>query len=62
MSFIPMGGYKPVPGYNTVSDGNEDYYWGMGLTAEEVAKEYKINREDQDIFAFNSHQKVLSAI
>ena len=39
MSFIPMGGYKPVPGYNTVSDGNEDYYWGMGLTAEEVAKE-----------------------
>jgi acetyl-CoA acyltransferase len=62
MSFIPMGGYKPVPGYNTVSDGNEDYYWGMGLTAEEVAKEYKINREDQDIFALNSHQKALSAI
>ena len=62
MSFIPMGGYKPVPGYNTVSNGNEDYYWGMGLTAEEVAKEYKINREDQDIFAFNSHQKALSAI
>ena len=62
MSFIPMGGYKPVPGYNTVSNGNEDYYWGMGLTAEEVAKEYKINRENQDIFAFNSHQKALSAI
>ena len=62
MSFIPMGGYKPVPGYNTVSNGNEDYYWGMGLTAEEVAIEYKINREDQDIFAFNSHQKALSAI
>ena len=62
MSFIPMGGYKPVPGYNTVSNGNEDYYWGMGLTAEEVAKEYKINREDQDVFAFNSHQKALSAI
>ena len=62
MSFIPMGGYKPVPGYNTFSNGNEDYYWGMGLTAEEVAKEYKINREDQDVFAFNSHQKALSAI
>ena len=62
MSFIPMGGYKPVPGYNTVSNGNEDYYWGMGLTAEEVAKEYKISREDQDIFAFNSHQKALLAI
>ena len=62
MSFIPMGGYKPVPGYNTVSNGNEDYYWGMGLTAEEVAKEYKINREDQDVFAFNSHQKALSAV
>ena len=62
MSFIPMGGYKPVPGYKTVSNGNEDYYWGMGLTAEEVAKDYKIDREDQDIFAFNSHQKALSAI
>jgi|TARA_B100001093_G_scaffold41010_1_gene34957 acetyl-CoA acyltransferase len=62
MSFIPMGGYKPVPGYNIVSKGNEDYYWGMGLTAEEVAKAYKIKREDQDIFAYNSHKKALSAI
>tara|TARA_B100001063_G_scaffold74862_1_gene69146 strand:+ start:2742 stop:3923 length:1182 start_codon:yes stop_codon:yes gene_type:complete len=62
MSFIPMGGYKPVPGYNLVSKGNEDYYWGMGLTAEEVAKAYKIKREDQDIFAYNSHKKALSAI
>ena len=62
MSFIPMGGYKPVPGYNIVSKGNEDYYWGMGLTAEQVAKDYNIKREDQDIFAFNSHQKALKAI
>jgi len=62
MSFIPMGGYKPVPGYNIVSEGNEDYYWGMGLTAEQVAKDYNIKREDQDIFAFNSHQKALKAI
>lgn len=62
MSYIPMGGYKPVPGYTVVSKGNEDYYWGMGLTAEQVAKDYNIKREDQDIFAYNSHQKALKAI
>ena len=61
MSYIPMGGYKPTPDYNLAKSGNEDYYWGMGLTAEEVAKEYKINREDQDEFAYNSHQKALKA-
>ncbi len=62
MSFIPMTGYKPVPSYNTVSKGKEDYYWGMGLTAEQVAKEYKISREDQDVFSFNSHIKAIQAI
>lgn len=62
MSFIPMGGYKPVPDYKVASEGHEDYYWGMGLTAEAVANEFKISREDQDEFAFNSHQKALKAI
>jgi acetyl-CoA acyltransferase len=61
MSFIPMGGYKPTPDYEVAAAGNEDYYWGMGLTAEAVAKQYNISREDQDQFAFNSHQKALKA-
>ncbi|WP_432670470.1 acetyl-CoA C-acyltransferase [Flavobacterium sp. SM2513] len=61
MSFIPMGGYKPVPDYAVAKEGNEDYYWGMGLTAEAVAKKYKVSREDQDLFSFNSHQKALKA-
>lgn len=62
MSYIPMGGYKPVPNYSAALEGNEDYYWGMGLTAEEVANRYNISREDQDEFAFNSHQKALKAL
>src|SRR6056297_1375254 len=61
MSYIPMGGYKPTPDYATAKEGHEDYYWGMGLTAEAVAKKYKVSREDQDEFAFNSHQKSLKA-
>ena len=62
MSYIPMTGFKPVPNYNTVSKGKEDYYWGMGLTAEQVAKEYKISRESQDVFAYESHQKAIKAL
>jgi len=61
MSFIPMGGYKPTPDYAVAKEGHEDYYWGMGLTAEAVAKQYNVSREDQDEFAFNSHQKALKA-
>jgi len=61
MSYIPMGGYKPVPDYEVAKAGNEDYYWGMGLTAEAVAKKYKVSREDQDEFAYNSHQKANKA-
>lgn len=61
MSFIPMGGYKPTPDYEVAKQGNEDYYWGMGLTAEAVAEKYNVSREDQDEFAFNSHQKALKA-
>lgn len=62
MSYIPMGGYKPVPNYEVAKNGHEDYYWGMGLTAEAVAKEYKVSREQQDEFSYNSHQKALKAI
>ncbi|PCE62470.1 acetyl-CoA C-acyltransferase [Sediminicola luteus] len=61
MSYIPMGGYKPVPDYKAAKAGNEDYYWGMGLTAEAVANQFKVSREDQDEFAYNSHQKALKA-
>lgn len=61
MSFIPMGGYKPTPDYAVAKDGHEDYYWGMGLTAEAVAKQFNISRADQDEFAFQSHNKALKA-
>jgi acetyl-CoA acyltransferase len=61
MSYIPMGGYKPTPDYKVAAAGNEDYYWGMGLTAEAVAKQFKISREDQDTFAYESHMKALKA-
>lgn len=60
MSYIPMGGYKPVPETN-VAKSHPDYYWGMGYTAEEVANQYKISREEQDQFAFESHMKALKA-
>lgn len=61
MSYIPMGGYKPIP-ETDISKAHADYYWGMGMTAEAVAKEFNVNREDQDEFAFNSHQKALKAL
>jgi len=61
MSYVPMGGYKPVPDYKLAKNGHEDYYWGMGLTAEEVAKEYNISREAQDEFALRSHHRALAA-
>ena len=60
MSYIPMGGYKPVP-QTDVAKTNPDYYWGMGYTAEAVANEYNITREEQDQFALESHQKALKA-
>jgi len=62
MSSVPMGGYKPELNYEVVKAGHEDYYWGMGTTAEAVANKYNVSREDQDIFSFNSHQKALKAI
>jgi len=61
MSYIPMGGYRPVPNYQSAKEGHEDYYWGMGLTAEAVAQKYKVSREDQDEFSYGSHMKSLKA-
>jgi len=62
MSMVPMGGFKPALAYSVVKNGHPDWYWGMGLTAEEVAKEYNITREEQDAFAYESHQRALKAI
>jgi acetyl-CoA acyltransferase len=61
MSEIPMGGWRIVPNPKVAKE-HPTWYWGMGLTAEQVAKEYKVSREDQDEFALNSHLKALAAI
>jgi len=61
MSPIPFGGWKIVPNYSVVKS-NPDYYWGMGLTAEAVAKDYNVSREDQDRFGYESNIKASQAI
>lgn len=61
MSLVPTSGWKTVPAYS-VSSENPDYYLGMGLTAEAVAKEHGISREAQDAFSLQSHQKAQKAI
>ncbi len=61
MSGMPFGGWKIVPNPE-VAIKNPDWYWGMGLTAEAVSKEYNVNREDQDEFALKSHHKAIEAI
>jgi len=62
MSAVPMTGFKPELNYDAiVKAGNEDYYWGMGNTAEAVANQFRVSREDQDEFAYNSHMKALKA-
>lgn len=61
MTLIPMMGHKVV-GSRTVNDTHPEFYLGMGLTAENVATDFKINRNDQDQFAFDSHQKAARAI
>ncbi|HPH83657.1 MAG TPA: acetyl-CoA C-acyltransferase [Flavobacteriales bacterium] len=61
MSPIPFGGWKIVPNYE-VAKNNPDYYWGMGLTAEAVAREYNISREDQDAFSLESHRRAVDAV
>jgi len=61
MSSIPMGGWRIVPN-PIVAKENPTWYWGMGLTAEAVAKQFNISREDQDKFALQSHDRSLKAI
>jgi acetyl-CoA acyltransferase len=61
MSLLPMGGWRIVPNAD-IALTHPDYYWGMGLTAEAVAKEYNISRDEQDVFSYQSHQKAISAI
>lgn len=61
MSPIPFGGWRIVPNAKVAKE-KPDYYWGMGLTAEAVANDFKISREEQDAFAYESHRRALSAI
>ena len=61
MTMVPTAGWKTVPAYSIASD-EPDYYLNMGLTAEAVAKEYNVSRQDQDMFSYNSHQKAINAI
>ena len=61
MSLVPTAGWKTVPAYSIAKD-EPDYYLSMGLTAEAVAKEYKVSREDQDAFSYSSHVKAANAI
>lgn len=61
MSPIPFGGWRIVPNAE-VGKNNPDWYWGMGLTAEAVARDFKVSREDQDEFAYNSNMKAVDAL
>jgi acetyl-CoA acyltransferase len=61
MTMVPTSGWKVVPSFSIASD-DPDYYLNMGLTAEAVAKEYQVSREDQDQFSYRSHMKALHAI
>ncbi len=61
MSLVPVMGYKTALNYRLATE-HSDYYTSMGLTAEQVAEKYGITREDQDLFAYQSHQKAIKAI
>ena len=61
MSMVPTAGWKTSPAYSIAKE-NPDYYVSMGLTAEAVANEYKVSREDQDAFSYQSHLKAGNAI
>lgn len=61
MSVMAMGGWRIVPNPK-VGKENPTWYWGMGLTAEAVAQQFKVSREDQDEFALKSHEKAIKAI
>ncbi|MFN8698985.1 MAG: acetyl-CoA C-acyltransferase [Flavobacteriales bacterium] len=61
MSPIPFGGWRIVPNARVAAE-HPDWYWGMGLTAEAVAKDFKVSREDQDAFAYESHRRAVAAL
>ena len=61
MSMVPTAGWKTSPSFSIASE-EPDFYLSMGLTAEAVAKEYNVSREDQDVFSYNSHLKAGNAI
>ena len=61
MSLVPTAGWRTMPNYE-YAKANGDYYLSMGLTAEQVAQDYKVSREDQDAFSLRSHQRALNAI
>ena len=63
MSMVPMGGNKPSFNPEVFArDENVGIAYGMGLTAEKVAAQWKVSREDQDAFALASHQKAIAAM
>lgn len=61
MSLVPTAGWRTMPNYDIVKD-NGDYYLSMGLTAEQVAKDFGVPRDAQDAFSYQSHQKAITAI
>ncbi|WP_276133987.1 acetyl-CoA C-acyltransferase [Polluticoccus soli] len=61
MSLVPTAGWRTMPNYEIAKE-SPDYYLSMGLTAEQVAADYKVSREDQDAFAYRSHQRAIKAI
>ncbi len=61
MSLVPASGWRTMPNYEIAKEA-PDYYLSMGLTAEQVAQDFKVSREDQDAFAYQSHQKAIHAI
>jgi acetyl-CoA acyltransferase len=60
MSLVPVMGWKTALNY-TVAKDHPDYYSSMGITAEEVSKQFKVSREDQDQFSVESHHKAAAA-
>jgi acetyl-CoA acyltransferase len=60
MSLVPVMGIKTALNYRIATE-NPTYYTSMGLTAEEVSKQYKISREEQDQFSYESHMKAAAA-
>jgi acetyl-CoA acyltransferase len=61
MSLVPMMGYKTALNWK-IAENHPEYYLSMGITAEEIAKDYDITREQADEFSVNSHKKALAAI